>query len=49
MGINPNKVFREIHETGNGLRGFYLGFEAALCGRLLYLFLRNFLHKISYD
>jgi solute carrier family 25 oxoglutarate transporter 11 len=49
MGINPNKVFREIHETGVGLRGFYHGFEAALSGRMIYLFLRNFLHKIVYD
>lgn len=49
MGINPNKVFREIHETGGGMRAFYCGFEAALSGRILYLFLRNFLHKIVYD
>ena len=49
MGINPNKVFREIHQTGGGMRAFYYGFEAALCGRLIYLTLRNFLHKIVYD
>lgn len=23
MGINPNRVFREIHATGTGMRGFY--------------------------
>jgi solute carrier family 25 oxoglutarate transporter 11 len=43
IGINPNKVFREIHETGVGLRGFYYGIEAALLSRVGYLFLRNFL------
>ena len=49
MGINPNKVFREVHETGGGIRGFFYGFEAALYGRVLYLFLRNFLYKVVYD
>ncbi|KAL4499932.1 hypothetical protein ABPG72_015281 [Tetrahymena utriculariae] len=49
MGINPHKVFREIHATGNGLRGFYQGFESHLIGRLSYLFIRNLTYKIIYD
>ncbi len=44
IGINAHKVFREIHETGCGLRGFYVGIEAALFSRLGYLFLRNILY-----
>lgn len=49
MGINPFKIFREIHATGNGLRGFYHGFESHLVGRLSYLFIRNLTYKIIYD
>lgn len=48
-GINPNKVFREIHATGNGIRGFYHGFESHLVGRLSYLFIRNLTYKMIYD
>jgi solute carrier family 25 oxoglutarate transporter 11 len=49
MGINPFRVFREVHATGVGMRGFYYGFESALYSRLGYLFVRNSLHKIVYD
>jgi len=49
MGINPNKVFREIHATGQGLRGFYTGFESHFIGRLSYLLIRNLTYKVIYD
>jgi len=44
MGVNPFKIFRQIHETGRGMSGFYYGFDAALISRLGYLFIRNFLY-----
>jgi solute carrier family 25 oxoglutarate transporter 11 len=47
--VNPFKIFRQIHETGRGLSGFYYGFDAALFSRLGYLFIRNFLYKTIYD
>lgn len=34
---------------GGGLTQFYDGFQAALIGRLSYLFIRNSLYKIIYD
>lgn len=49
MGINPHKVFREVHQTGVGMRGFYYGLDAALLGRLGYLFVRNVAYKYVYD
>lgn len=49
MGINPFKVFREIHQTGAGLKGFYHGFESHLVGRLSYLLIRNLTYKVIYD
>jgi len=48
-GYNPNKVFREIHEQGHGMRGLYAGFDSALLGRGVYLFTRNLVYKIIYD
>jgi len=48
-GYNPNKVFRELHETGIGLRGIYHGIETALIGRSAYLLIRNFIYKTIYD
>ncbi|CAD8074321.1 unnamed protein product [Paramecium primaurelia] len=49
LGVNPWRIFREIHETGGGLSHFYYGFDAALYSRLGYLFIRNFLYKAIYD
>lgn len=46
LGVNPWRIFREIHETGRGLSHFYYGFDAALYSRLGYLFIRNFLYII---
>lgn len=48
-GINPHKVFREIHEQGVGFRGFYVGIETALLGRSVHLFVRNLTYKLIYD
>jgi len=48
-GYNPNKVFRQIHEQGRGLSGFYQGFDSHFVGRLGYLFLRNGIYKVLYD
>jgi hypothetical protein len=43
MGYNSHRVFREIHESGVGLRGFFVGAEAAVLARVGYLFIRNIL------
>jgi len=48
-GYNPNKVFRELHESGIGLKGIYNGIELALLARTANLFIRNTLYKVIYD
>jgi len=48
-GYNPNKVFREIHEQGQGMKGFYAGIDSALMGRAVYLLTRNLVYKVIYD
>lgn len=49
MGTSGNQIFRQMHETGGGLKIFYSGFQAHLYGRLGYLFVRNTLYKLVYD
>jgi len=48
-GYNPNKVFREVHAQGNGMKGLYAGIDSALMGRATYLFARNLVYKVIYD
>lgn len=48
-GYNPWRVFRQIHESGVGIRGFYEGFDSHLSGRLVYLLVRNLVYKVIYD
>lgn len=48
-GYNPNKVFREIHAQGNGMKGLYAGIDSALLSRGIYLFTRNLVYKVIYD
>jgi len=48
-GYNPNKIFRELHESGIGLRGIYHGIDSALIGRSAYLLIRNGIYKLVYD
>jgi len=48
-GYNPNKVFREIHAQGNGMRGLFQGLESALWARGVYLLARNLVYKVIYD
>lgn len=48
-GYNPNKVFREVHEQGLGMKGLYAGLDSALMGRSVYLLARNLIYKILYD
>lgn len=48
LGVNPWRIFREIHETGRGMAHFYYGFDAALYSRLGYLFIRNFLYIFTH-
>jgi len=48
-GYNPNKIFREIHAQGNGMKGLYAGLDAALLARGTYLFTRNLVYKVIYD
>lgn len=48
-GYNPNKIFREVHSQGLGMRGFYAGLDAALLARGSYLFTRNLVYKVIYD
>jgi hypothetical protein len=49
MGYNSFKIFREVHESGVGFRGFFAGVEAALIARVGYLAVRNILYKSIYD
>lgn len=49
MGTSGNQIFRQMHETGGGLKQFYTGFQAHLYGRLGYLLIRNTLYKLVYD
>lgn len=49
MGVSGSRIFRQMHELGEGLGGLYHGFQAHLFGRLGYLAIRNTLYKIVYD
>lgn len=49
MGYNSHKIFRQVHESGVGFRGFFAGVEAALIARVGYLTIRNILYKNIYD
>lgn len=49
MGVSGNKIFRQMHELGDGIGGLYHGFQAHLYGRLGYLTIRNTLYKVIYD
>lgn len=40
---------REIHESGRGVRGLFLGLDSYLAARLSYLMVRNVLYKSIYD
>lgn len=44
MGYNAHRVFRDIHESGVGLRGFFVGVEAAVISRVGYLLIRNIMY-----
>lgn len=48
-GYNPNKIFREIHAQGNGLKGLYAGFDSAILARSVHLLVRNLFYKVVYD
>lgn len=48
-GYNPNKVFRESHAQGLGMRGLYAGLDSALLARGSYLLTRNLVYKVLYD
>lgn len=48
-GYNPNKVFREIHAQGNGMKGLYAGLDAAIMARSVHLLARNLVYKVIYD
>lgn len=48
-GYNPNKIFREVHAQGLGMKGLYAGLDSALLGRSVYLFTRNLVYKVIYD
>lgn len=49
LGYNPFKIFREIHESGRGLRSVYEGLDSFVAARLVHLFVRNFVYKVLYD
>lgn len=49
IGINPFKIWREMHARGGGISQFYAGFDSHLAGRLGYLAIRNTLYKVIYD
>jgi len=44
-----NRVFREMHESGIGMRGIYNGIETAIIGRTVNLIARNLTYKLIYD
>jgi solute carrier family 25 oxoglutarate transporter 11 len=48
-GYNPNKIFREVHAQGNGMKGLYAGLDSALAARGVYLFARTLVYKVIYD
>jgi len=48
-GYNPNKIFREIHAQGLGMKGLYAGFDSAILARSSHLFARNLVYKVIYD
>eukprot|EP01015_Nassula_variabilis_P036704 TRINITY_DN953_c0_g3_i4.p1 TRINITY_DN953_c0_g3~~TRINITY_DN953_c0_g3_i4.p1 ORF type:complete len:288 (-),score=48.50 TRINITY_DN953_c0_g3_i4:61-924(-) len=48
-GYNFNRLFRQIHETGVGMKGFYVGLTTAIWARSSHLFVRNLVYKTLYD
>lgn len=48
-GYNPNKIFRETHAQGLGMKGLYAGIDSALLSRSVYLLTRNLVYKAIYD
>ena len=49
MGINPNKVLRDMHNRGGGFAQFYGGFLAHFSGRMIYLAIRNTIYYSLYQ
>jgi hypothetical protein len=49
MGVNFFNVFRQFQSKGYGISHVFTGFQAALAGRLSFLFARNLTYNVIYN
>lgn len=49
MGYNFFHIFRQFQARGYGASHVFTGFQAAIAGRMSFLFARNLVYKVIYD